>query len=323
MKLHTNEKLFRQAILATSQQLGIQEIYIEKDYWVTLALKLIFSSQAAEYVVFKGGTSLSKCHKLIQRFSEDIDLVVIHEKDDSANQKKSKIKNIGKALKNQFSELEIEGLTKKLGMNRKTAHEYPKVFKGDFGQIREFIVLEATWLGCFEPYNEQYISSVIYDMMLEKKQEEIADEYQLDPFKINVLKVERTICEKIMSLVRFSYEENYIESLQDKIRHTYDLHLLLQNKKYQTFFKSEGFAQMLNRVATDDKESYRHKNEWLDHHPSKSKIFGELDTVWPSLKGSYENDFANLVYGSLPHESSVKETLKNIYERMNSVSWGS
>lgn len=70
MKLHENKELFEEAILAASQLLNIPEIYIEKDYWVTLVLYEIFHSSMSSESVFKGGTALSKCHKLIERFSE-------------------------------------------------------------------------------------------------------------------------------------------------------------------------------------------------------------------------------------------------------------
>ncbi len=65
MKLHQNKELFQDAVLAASQRFGIPEIYVEKDYWVTLVLYEIFHSNIADQTVFKGGTSLSKCHKLI------------------------------------------------------------------------------------------------------------------------------------------------------------------------------------------------------------------------------------------------------------------
>lgn len=58
-----------EAILAAAQHFDIREIYIEKDYWVTVALYEIFHSEIAKEAVFKGGTALSKCHKLIDRFS--------------------------------------------------------------------------------------------------------------------------------------------------------------------------------------------------------------------------------------------------------------
>jgi len=55
---------------------GINPTAIEKDWWVTLTLKALFQTEFAEHLVFKGGTSLSKCWKLINRFSEDIDIVI-------------------------------------------------------------------------------------------------------------------------------------------------------------------------------------------------------------------------------------------------------
>jgi len=77
MNLHENKKLFNEAVRSTAEYMGLQEIFIEKDYWVTLALKAILKSEHGSKVVFKGGTSLSKCYKLIERFSEDIDLVLL------------------------------------------------------------------------------------------------------------------------------------------------------------------------------------------------------------------------------------------------------
>ena len=47
---------------------------VEKDAWVTLVLRMVFTSELAEHFIFKGGTSISKAFNLIQRFSEDIDI---------------------------------------------------------------------------------------------------------------------------------------------------------------------------------------------------------------------------------------------------------
>ena len=58
---------------------GIQPQAIEKDAWVTLVLRVVFNSEIAEHLVFKGGTSLSKAYGLIKRFSEDIDIAINRE----------------------------------------------------------------------------------------------------------------------------------------------------------------------------------------------------------------------------------------------------
>ncbi len=57
--------------------MGLQAVSVEKDFWVCWTLRELFTLPGiAEHLTFKGGTSLSKAWKLIQRFSEDIDLVV-------------------------------------------------------------------------------------------------------------------------------------------------------------------------------------------------------------------------------------------------------
>jgi hypothetical protein len=48
-----------------------------------------------------------------------------------------------------------------MGMNRKTAHSYPHKFKDDFGQVRDCIILETTWLGSHEPYSKQNVHTFI------------------------------------------------------------------------------------------------------------------------------------------------------------------
>lgn len=61
-------------IRRVSQEKNFADSAAEKDWWVTLCLKAIFSTPYAPYMLFKGGTSLSKGWNIISRFSEDIDL---------------------------------------------------------------------------------------------------------------------------------------------------------------------------------------------------------------------------------------------------------
>ena len=58
---------------------GLNATSIEKDWWVTLALNALFNGLYGSHLVFKGGTSLSKCWRIIDRFSEDIDLAIDRE----------------------------------------------------------------------------------------------------------------------------------------------------------------------------------------------------------------------------------------------------
>lgn len=91
MKLYNDKEKFIEAIIATSKMYGLDPALIEKDYFVTLFLK-----KAVEQIpglVFKGGTSLSKCYNLIDRFSEDIDLT-LDEKHFTQSKKRKSIKDL-------------------------------------------------------------------------------------------------------------------------------------------------------------------------------------------------------------------------------------
>lgn len=119
MRLHENRELFRDAVTITAQQKGLPKICIERDCWVTFALRLIFEGPSAEHTVFKGGTALSKCFTYIHRFSEDIDLVVVKDHGASANRLKGRLKFISNAVSKLIPEIEASGITNKKGMVRK------------------------------------------------------------------------------------------------------------------------------------------------------------------------------------------------------------
>jgi len=321
MKLHEDIVLFRQAVQFTADLMQIPAIYVEKDYWIMYALFTIFNHEIGKDVVFKGGTALSKCYNTIERFSEDLDLIVVRRAGETDSKLKSKLKAVSKVIEPILPEIAIKDITHKRGMNRKTAHTYNKEFQGNFGQVRDVIILESTWLGCYEPYTTKSIASFVGNMMLNNGQAEIAKETGLLPFELLVLDPRRTICEKIMSLVRFSYSDTAMEDLKKKIRHTYDLHQLLQRKEFSDFLYSSTFDEMLLKVANDDVVSFKNNNSWLIHHPSESLIFKNLEQAWQELKTIYNSDFKNLVYGQFPKEESVLESLKMIQERVKTISW--
>lgn len=322
MNLHHDKKLFEQAIRFTADKMKIRSIYVEKDYWVTLALYKIHQNTIGKDVVFKGGTALSKCYKLIERFSEDIDLVVLRNENETDSKLKTKLKEISLAIEDELPEIEVYGITRKMGMNRKTAHSYDKLFKGDFGQVRDFIVLESSWLGHHEPYSKRSIQSLIGETLEKDKQIDLVKKFGLQAFEMNVLEPSRTICEKIMSLVRFSYSENPIEDLKKKIRHPYDLHQLIIQPEFKNFVESEDFTNMLLKVAKDDIKSFRNNNEWLNNHPNESFFFKEIDDIWKKdLVPTYEQEFSKLVHGQLPDENEVLKTIKLLKERMKKIEW--
>ena len=103
-----------------NNRLGLPIQAVEKDWWVTMVLKAVFSSSFAEHFVFKGGTSLGKAYHLIDRFSEDIDLAIDRKfLGFDGELSKTQIKKLRKAsgifiVTDFFNELKIQ--LKKLGI---------------------------------------------------------------------------------------------------------------------------------------------------------------------------------------------------------------
>lgn len=127
MNLHLDKDNFEGAIVATAEHFEIPEIFIEKDYWVTYALHQLFHSEVKDLIVFKGGTSLSKCYKIIERFSEDIDMVIVKNDADTGNDLKRKLKAVTDVVDKSILEVvPNDPNTKKLGSLRKIIYSYPK-----------------------------------------------------------------------------------------------------------------------------------------------------------------------------------------------------
>jgi len=76
-KLPDKEKLL--LFTQLKQEVNLPLPSIEKDWWVVQTLALVFKMEAAPYLVFKGGTSLSKAWNIIERLSEDVDLALSRE----------------------------------------------------------------------------------------------------------------------------------------------------------------------------------------------------------------------------------------------------
>jgi len=124
-----------------------------------------------------------------------------------------------------------------------------------------------------------------------------------------------------MSLVRFSHTQTPYKDLANKIRHIYDIHLMLKDKEVADFFKSEAFDQMMIMVGTDDIQSFRNNNQWLKEHPKDAVIFSAPKETWELIKTPYRNTLRDLVTGELPEEKALIYSLIKVAKRLNSLEW--
>lgn len=253
MILHNDKETFNDLIETTAGVLGIPAVFIEKDYWVTYILNKLSKSNYKETAIFKGGTSLSKAYKIIDRFSEDIDLAIITD-DIYGNAVKTLIKNIEKALLNGNFEETTTSQTSKGSKFRKTVHQYPKIIEGDFGHANENLIIELNSFAKPHPYISKTISTYIYDFLKNQSDEakKLIGDFQLEPFEINVLDYKRTLCEKISAVARASFESDEVYSqLKEKIRHLYDIYHLIREDEIKAFLNSDDMNSMIQSVRED------------------------------------------------------------------------
>jgi len=323
MKLHEDKDSFEAAITQAAEYFKIPQIFIEKDYWVTYALHQLFHSPEKDKIVFKGGTALSKCYKIISRFSEDIDLVMIKTGTESGDKLKKMMKGISQVVDNSVLYLLADDpLTNKNGNMRKTIYSYPKAgVTGKFEQVSENIVLEVSHLGSFNPHTTLPINTLIAQYVKDTGRQELIRQFGLEDFDVSVLSIERTFCEKIISLVRFSYDEKPLEALSRKVRHIYDLHQLLLLPQIQEFLNSPAFETMLQQVGKDDDKAIPNDKEWIYQHPADALIFKDPITVWHTVRKTYTSTFKELVTGELPEEEAIMATLKFLAGRVTEVNW--
>lgn len=220
MKLHKNKVRFVEAITATSAMFGIEPALVEKDYFVTLFLR-----KAVERIpglVFKGGTSLSKCYNLIDRFSEDIDLTL-----DDEHFTQSKKRNSIIELITICEELGLE-LTNKEAIENHTHGNfncydisYPIIFPSE--DVKSGLKVEMTYIQKCYPHEQAVVTSYMGEFFAKNGNERVVAEYELNAFTVQVQSLERTLVDKVFAICDYYLSGNTVRNS----RHIYDISKLL------------------------------------------------------------------------------------------------
>ena len=215
--LHDDRGLFRQAVLFASEALGIEPGIVEKDYYVTMFLRAL--SAKLPTLVFKGGTSLSKCCKLIQRFSEDIDLNLEGEKRPSEGQRRHLKESIVSTIEEfGFALRDPDRVMSRRDYNRYVI-DFPSAF--DFAALKPVLIVETSVFLRAYPSRKMEAASLVYDCLKREGRSDLI-EYALEPFALNVQAVERTFLDKLFALGDYCLAGKVMEHS----RHLYDLYKL-------------------------------------------------------------------------------------------------
>ncbi|MDR1371113.1 MAG: nucleotidyl transferase AbiEii/AbiGii toxin family protein [Dysgonamonadaceae bacterium] len=315
MNLHTNKADFTALITFAAKQFNIIPAFVEKDYWITLALNRLAHSDNAANTVFKGGTSLSKAYRIISRFSEDIDIAMINE-NLSGNALKTKIRNIEKEITIGLTEIVEDGVTSKGSMFRKSIFEYPTLLGKVDSIIPNRMIVEINSFANPYPNVKQDITSFISEYLAANNQLEIIDEYGLQPVSLNVLDKRRTMIEKLVSLFRFSFSSNPRRTLAAKIRHFYDLYYLANDAECAVYIQMPTFRQDFAELLAHDKQVFDTPENWNKKEITQSPLIPDFPALWSFLKDVYLTELPQLAFVPIPDEKVIAEVFSKIIQQL-------
>ncbi len=295
MNLHKNKGLFEQIIEIVAEEKGINAAIIEKDYFVTYILKELVARESA--IIFKGGTSLSKCYKLIERFSEDIDLNYDNgiEKTTEGMRKKftqtviETIENCGMELCNQ-GEIRSRGEFNKFVINYDS--EYTT------GLLKAHLIVETAMLIRSFPTENMNADCYIYQYLKKQKLDDVITQYQLEPFKVKVQTMERTFVEKVFAVCDYYLNDNS----REHSRHLYDLY-----KLYSKVKMDGNLSELIERVR-----KVRSKSKIClsaQEGCSVNSILGEI-----IKKDFYKKDYEENTRDLLFEEASYNVVIESLWK---------
>jgi len=317
MKLHENQKLFIQLLNFSANTLKIRPEFIEKDYWITHALQRMAQNENADKVVFKGGTSLSKAYRLTNRFSEDIDIAIVDADSFSKNQLKMLIKRLAKDMASDLQEIIIPNVTSKGSRFYKAIYQYQNLVGLTSSAVKtgQLLIEINTYANPYTYINRE-ISSFLSDYLIAINRNDLIEQYDLNPFSIKVLDIRRTLIEKMVSLLRFSFETDVVKALSTKIRYFYDLYYLANDKECAEYLQSSEFKKDLSELLIHDQQEFDIPEGWQTKTIKESPLFKEFSTLWTILSVVYQNELTPLAFSDIPDKKLIAESFMKILKQL-------
>lgn len=291
MKLFDDSKLFALLVKETSDYFGIQDALIEKDFYIVYFL----SNACKELVglVFKGGTSLSKCHRIINRFSEDIDLTL----DIDHSSQKYKRNSLRQLI--ELSDITPFTLQNK-EQRRLHTHSNYNCFHINYHQVTVSnavspgIKMEMVYLSKCYPSEKSMICSYIGEYLSAINRMDLIKEFELEPFEIQVQSLGRTLVDKVFAICDY-YLRNEV---QRNSRHIYDICQILTKVEL-----NDDLKELIHEVRVERQKSDRCPSSV--EGVSINKILNEIISS-NFYKRDYENVTRILLFKDFEYEDAIK-----------------
>lgn len=311
MLLHNHPDEFKSLITLTAREKHIPEQAVERDYFIVRSLQFLAESEYSEECVFKGGTSLSKCYPgSIERFSEDIDLTFYATDGLTDKQIERKLKAVEK-LMTEGADTEI--ITSERNARNKSIYFW-------YGDRNSKIKLEIGSSVRPEPFGKRKLKTYIQEYLEEHGFDDAVEEFELSEITLNVLNIERTFIDKIMSVKRHAI----CGTLNTKVRHIYDVVRLYQMSEIQAFLQDKDELKRLIRLTKETDSVYLEKrNIPKEYDPTGAYDFASWrDCFTGAIRSIYEHLHETLLYTDEKQDfdkavtvfESISEILASIQE---------
>ena len=302
---------FADLINATGDENGIGNPgIVEKDYFVTEALRLT-ARDFGQLVIFKGGTSLSKGWKLINRFSEDIDLYVEPARTDEETL--ARFEQIAKLVASFPGFVERLGRQETKGTSSWTEEFVYENQVETLGGIRPVVLLEAGIQSADQPTESRGLKSLLGEMLDSRSIDSGTDDRE--PFEMRLLHFRRTFVEKLFTLhSRVERAKKQAKELGRDARHYYDLAMLLTEPQTMAMLESEEYGTICGQYRELTAKFYPGQVKLLPEGMSLS----ESSALFPDaelkrmLEAAYVREAESLCYAEYPSFGDILKDLEGI-----------
>jgi hypothetical protein len=318
-----------------------QKEVIEKDWWVTAVLRAMFSLPYAEHISFKGGTSLSKCWHLIDRFSEDIDIAINREYlgftgDLSKNQISDKLRRAACSFVREKMQYDLAQQLCEAGIDKEkfgvkvditpVTTTDPEVININYdsaldGELsitvtdyeRQYILpkvkVEVSGRSMSEPVQEIALSSMIDQVYSTAP-------FAEKPFMVRAVLPERTFLEKVFLLHEEFAKPRDLIRVERMSRHMYDIGQILKTPIAEKAIQNE---QLYHQVVEHRRKFIGMRGFDYDMlYPATLSIIPPTE-VAEQWRKDYENMRLYMIYGESVSFDTLIEQLAELQNRIRSI----
>ena len=277
---------------ATAISMGMQPNVIEKDFWVCFMLDHLFHDcKYKNAFVFKGGTSLSKSYHVIERFSEDIDLIL----------------DWRKIMNDEVNPWEERSKTKQDLLNKQINSEAAKFYKEELIPQLNSEMKEKLGDGEWMPSHETIVTPFAA--------EKYPDIFSQKDTSVLTIDVERTFWEKLTILHKIANFPEGKPLPARYARHLYDVYNMGNSWVKERAFKRK---ELLEKDVVFKQKFYYVKGAHYETATLSSIELLPKEAVLNALKEDYQA-MRNMIYGNIPEFEEILEFLEKLQEEVHGL----